>query len=361
MHPLLANKTGLLLYLALWVPFGATLAYFLSITGGLPWREAAAITAPLAAVYAFVCLSAWYLCHFLPLGAGRAASLALNHGAAAITAALLWVIAAKGLSVALGRVFAGFDQRFSRQLPLLFAIGFQLYLLAVAVHYILLSLETSREAEHRAQQALVAARDAELRALKAQINPHFLFNSLNSISALATADGLRAREMCLGLSDFLRRTLSLGDKESIRLADEIELARLYLAVEKIRFGARLRFDARVDEACGDCPVPPLILQPLIENAVKHGIAGLVDGGSIVLSASCSGGRLDLAVENDFDPESRAGHSTGIGLENIQARLRTRYPGEAGLHAAPCRSESGAPRFRAGIAMPCAAHSGSSPS
>ncbi len=350
MHPLFANKTGLFLYLALWMPFGATLAYLLSVTGGLPWREAASITVPLAAIYAFVCLSAWYLCRFLPLGAARASSRAFNPGAAALIAALLWVIAAKGFSLALERVFPGFDRRFSQQLPLLFAIGLQLYLLAVAVHYILLGLERSREAERRAQAAVLAARDAELRALKAQINPHFLFNSLNSISALATMDGLRARDMCLTLSDFLRRTLSLGDKESIPLTDEVALSQLYLSVEKIRFGARLRFHTRIDEACAGCPVPPLILQPLIENAVKHGIAGILDGGAIALEATCGSGWLTITVENDFDPEARAPSRTGIGLENVKSRLRARYSGEASLRASAAEA-----KYRAELVLPCPTH------
>jgi two-component system sensor histidine kinase AlgZ len=350
MHPLFANKTGLLLYLVLWIPFGATLAYLVSVTGGLPWREAASITAPLAAIYAFVCLSAWYLCRYLPLGAARVPSLVLNHGAAAIMAALLWVIAAKGLSILLERVFAGLDRRFSHQLPLLFAIGLQLYLLAVAVHYILLGLERSREAERLAQEAVLAAREAELRALKAQINPHFLFNSLNSISALATMDGLRARDMCLALSDFLRRTLSLGEKEMIPLTDEVGMAQLYLSVEKIRFGARLRFETRVDRECAVCQVPPLILQPLIENAVKHGVAGMVEGGSITLEARCGNGWLKITVDNDFDPEAQAASRTGIGLENVRSRLRARYAGEASLRASASEGT-----YRAELVLPCPSH------
>ncbi len=350
MHPLFANKTGLLLYLALWIPFGATLAYLLSVTGGMPWRETASITAPLAAIFAFVCLSAWYLCRYLPLGAARVPSLVLNHGAAALMAALLWVIAAKGFSLLLERAFPGFDGRFSRQFPLLFAIGLQLYLLAVAVHYILLGLERSREAERHAQEAMLAAREAELRALKAQINPHFLFNSLNSISALATMDGLRARDMCLALSDFLRRTLSLGDKETIPLTDEIAMAQLYLSVEKVRFGARLRFETRLDGACAGCPVPPLILQPLIENAVKHGVAGMVEGGSIALAARCGNGWLTITVENDFDPEAEVPSRTGIGLENVRSRLRARYSGEASLRASATEAT-----YRAELVLPCPSH------
>ncbi len=122
----------------------------------------------------------------------------------------------------------------------MFGIGVLLYMLAVALHYVLLSVESSREAETREHEARTLAREAELKALKAQINPHFLFNSLNSIAALATVDGVRAREMCIKLSDFLRSTLKLGEQTSISLKDELALVKAYLDVEQVRFGARLQ-------------------------------------------------------------------------------------------------------------------------
>src|SRR6202007_707791 len=145
------------------------------------------------------------------------------------------------------------------------------YFLSIALHYMFIAVQASRQSE-------ILTRDAELRALKAQINPHFLFNRLNSIAALAVSDGARAREMCIRLSDFLRNTLGLGERESVTWKDELELVRAYLDVEKVRFGSRLAVEMNVSGECAECQVPPLVLQPLIENAVKHGIATLVDGG-----------------------------------------------------------------------------------
>src|SRR5262249_22647218 len=138
----------------------------------------------------------------------------------------------------------------------LVTFGVLLYGLAIAVHYGLLAVESSRE-------AAVQAHDAELRALKAQIQPHFLFNSLNSIAALTSSDASKAREMAILLSDFLRRTLGLGEKTTVPLADELELTRTYLEVERVRFGKRLRVDLNVTKECEGCVVPPLVLQPLI--------------------------------------------------------------------------------------------------
>ncbi len=314
MHPLIARPARLLLYLLAWSPLALLLAYLLVMMGGLGWLEAAALSLPLALFYALICLAPWYMCLVLPLGSSDTFKIAGKHLAAAIVAGLIWIVLAKGLGLALGHYFfPRLNERFSPQLPLLFGIGVLLYLLSVALHYVLFSMESSKEAETREQEALTLARESELKALKAQINPHFLFNSLNSISALATVDGQRARDMCIKLSDFLRTTLKLGEKQRITLADELALAKAYLEVEQVRFGARLRVEIDADADCGHCVVPSLLLQPLVENAVKHGIAGLVDGGTIRLEAHCIQGLLQLKISNEFDPESPAASRHGLGL------------------------------------------------
>jgi two-component system sensor histidine kinase AlgZ len=350
MHPLLAGKARVSLYLIAWFPLAGLLGYLLSLTGKLPLIEAEALAVPLSLFYALVCLAPWYMCKVLPLGPSQILRLLGNHTAAAVVAALLWIVVAKGLALALTRVFPQLDQRFSAQLPLLFGIGVLLYMLAVALHYVLLSVESSREAETREQEARTLAREAELKALKAQINPHFLFNSLNSISALATVDGLRAREMCIKLSDFLRSTLSLGDKTSISFREELALAKAYLDVEQVRFGARLRTCFEADSICNGCVVPPLFLQPLVENAVKHGVAGMVEGGTIEVAASCHDGWLRVVVENDFDPDAPPATRHGLGLQNVRGRLRALYENQARLD-----TELAEHRFVVHVELPCKAH------
>ena len=350
MHPLLASRGRITLYLLIWLVLAGMLGYLLSNAGQVPLLEAELLALPLCLVYAFVCLAPLYLCRVLPLGPSQMPKVLLNHTAAAVVVALLWIVVAKVLALGLSRRFAHLDERFSAQLPLLFGIGVLLYLLAVALHYVLLSLESSREAETREQAARTMAKEAELKALKAQINPHFLFNSLNSISALATVDGVRAREMCIKLSDFLRSTLSLGEKQSISLRDELALAKAYLDVEQVRFGARLKVELVTDADCDDCVVPPLFLQPLVENAVKHGIAGLVDGGTIRLEARCVDGRLHVKIDNQFDPEAPAARRHGLGLQNVRSRLRALYENQARVDTV-----SSEERFVVEVDLPCAAH------
>src|SRR5580698_9906042 len=203
MHPLLAAKGRVTLYLLVWAALGGLLGYLLTITGRLAWVEAGLLAVPLALFYSFVCLAPWYMCRFLPLGQVGLPKLLGNHIAAAVVAALFWIVLAKVLGLGLSRYYPALNERFSPQLPLVFGMGVLLYLLSV---------ESSKESETREHEARTLAREAEIKALKAQINPHFLFNSLNSIAALATVDGARARDMCIKLSDFLRNTLSLGEK-----------------------------------------------------------------------------------------------------------------------------------------------------
>jgi len=198
-----------------------------------------------------------------------------------------------------------------------------LYLLSIALHYALFAVQSSREAE-------ILAREAELKALKAQINPHFLFNSLHSISALTTLDPAKARDMAIRLSDFLRSSLRLGDRGTILFSEELALARTYLEVERVRFGERLRVVEDIATGCGDCEVPPLMVQPLVENAIKHGIATLVDGGEISMRARRSIDGMRFVIENPFDPEAPATHRNGIGLANVRNRLEARYGSAAHL-------------------------------
>src|SRR5437870_5640660 len=162
-------------------------------------------------------------------------------------------------------------------------MGALLYLVSVGLHYAALAAEASRQAERRAAEARTLVREAELLSLRIQLNPHFLFNSLHSIAALTTLDGARAREMCMRLAEFLRSSLGLGGRETVPLGEELALARSYLEVEQVRFGERLRVDEDIEPACEGCAIPALLLQPLMENAVKHGIAGMVQGGVIRLA------------------------------------------------------------------------------
>src|SRR5208337_3559009 len=289
MHPILSRLSRLALYLLAWIPLAALLAYLMAAVGGMARREAISMSLPLCFLYAFVCLSAWYSCRAIPTNRSTIGKLLEIHVAAALVASGLWILCAEILAYVFTEmsVFQGLTARLPRTIPILLGTGVILYLFSVSFYYVLLAVEASQAAEARA---------TELRALKAQVNPHFLFNSLNSISALTTSDAAKAREMCVLLGDFLRRTLGLGEKSTIPLEEEMSLIHAFLAVEKIRFGARFRMEENISKEALAMDVPPLLLQPLVENAFTHGIANLVEGGWVRLDARCQNGVLSIAVE-----------------------------------------------------------------
>jgi LytS/YehU family sensor histidine kinase len=167
-------------------------------------------------------------------------------------------------------------------------------------------------------------KDAELRSLKYQINPHFIFNSLNSISSLTLSNPTRAQEMTIKLSSFLRGTLSKNEKQKNKLSEEINNAKLYLEIEKIRFEDKLEFTEEIGEECGSIEVPSMILQPLFENAVKHGVYESTEKINIILRCKHENEYIRITVENNFDPDAIPKKGAGIGIKNIQNRLKLIY-------------------------------------
>lgn len=324
MHPILGHFRRLVLYLAAWGPIAAVLAYLFVSLGRMRWDLAVALAVPLCLFHAFVCLSAWYSCRTSRL---ENSTGWLTHFGAAAGAGLLWVVIARGLAIALSSThyFTGVQGQVTHQAPIIWAVGTLLYLLSTALFYILLSNQVAHEAEKGAVEARALARESELKALKAQVNPHFIFNCLNSISALTASDAPKAREMCILLAEFLRKALALGERTQIPLQEELDLIHTYVSVEQIRFGSRLRFEENVEPAALQSQIPPLFLQPLIENAIRHGVATLSEGAWVLLEIGSRGTqKLSINVVNNFDPDAPRKSGAGIGLKNVRGRLDTTY-------------------------------------
>ncbi|MGI9074077.1 MAG: sensor histidine kinase [Bryobacteraceae bacterium] len=299
------------------------LGFVLSVSGHLRWSESVSITAPITVLLAFVCLSSWYSCRFLSLGYTPAWKLLTHHIIAAICVSAIVLVITRILAASFSGLFPTLNERFRPAVPVLAGMVSLVYLLSVALHYVLLAFETSQQAE-------ILSREAELKALKAQVNPHFLFNSLHSISALTATDPSKARDMCIHLSEFLRNSLRLGERVSIPFEEELQLTKAYLDVEQIRFGKRLQVKQEFDPECADCEVPPLVVQPLVENAIKHGIATLIEGGEIAMTGRCWRDGIRFVIENPFDPEAPSTRRNGFGLRNVRNRLQARYGNAARL-------------------------------
>jgi two-component system sensor histidine kinase AlgZ len=322
------------LYLLAWLMLGLLLAGLIAGATSASVSASLLFALPLTLVYASACgFSAYYLCRAYPLAHKPLGAVLGVFFFSAVSAALLWCAAGAAWAALWGWLAPGWGSvTLSRPFAaVMVGVGVLLYGMSGAFHYLALEFERARRAETHALELRLLAQDAELRMLRTQIDPHFLFNSLNSISALTAIDPAGARDMTLRLADFFRHTLGLEAHRKVPLEQEVALVERFLAIEQVRFGPRLRFARQVGTEAARCLVPPMILQPLVENAVKHGIGQLLDGGRVVVAAERAGSQLRIRVENDADHEGAPRAGNGIGLLNVRQRVAAAYGREGSVH------------------------------
>jgi two-component system, LytTR family, sensor histidine kinase AlgZ len=332
-HPLLSERRALAAYLAAWAALAYLPASVLASPGDGRFLLALAAAAGPTLLFGVAALPVYYLCRAVPVRPGGDGHGLRVHLALALACAVAWWVLL-GLAARLVDGAAGARElsgEVERQWGALLAMGAMLYLGVVAFYSLVSSAQRARASERRAAAASMQAREAQLSLLKAQVHPHFLFNSLNAISALTTEQPRMARELCILLADFLRGSLALGERGLVSLDEELQLARAYLDIERIRLGDRLTVDIRVLPPAGEVRLPALLLQPLVENAVTHGIATCARGGVLSLEARTTPSMLVVTVTNPFDPQApprrgRSPGSGGVGLANVSRRLSASFQG-----------------------------------
>lgn len=336
MQEISSSRRGLVIYLLAWLFLGGALGGVITLASDTPLANAMLFAIPMNLLYAFAAgYSAYYLCRAYPLGSRPPAAIAMVLTVAAVASGFLWLIIGNlwnALCVLPGVAWSGVV--ISPQLSVLVVVlGVLLYGFAAAVHYVVIEFVRAKNAEQRELESLLMAQEAELRMLRTQIDPHFLFNSLNSISALTSQDPKAARRMTLELASFFRQSLGMEAHKKVTLGEEMVLIRHFLAIEQVRFGERLRVEEEIGEGAADCLVPPMIIQPLVENAVKHGICNMPEGGTIRITARRAGSILQIGVANPLDEDMASLRSDGhgIGLSNVRQRLAGVYKHEAGIH------------------------------
>lgn len=330
MHPLLTPLRRLAIYLLAWALTGVAMAAALHGLERAPFGWALAWTLPLSLTLAFLALATYYPCRSQAFGA-VAWTRAVGYRAAAVATLSLFMV---GLAMgwdATGRLFGrpqGWIGLETGGLLLFTSVVVGLLTQAVLAHDLLIAFQRTQAANDREAQVRLLARDMELQLLRLQIDPHFLFNSLNSLSALTHLDPAAARAMAIDLAQFFRQTLDLAGRERIRLEDELGLVRHYLAIEQQRLGDKLTtaIDAAPDAA--SALLPPLTLQPLVENALKHGLRPRSDGGLLSVQAMALDGWLHLAVRNPVPDTPSNEPGLGHGLRNLRERLAAQYADRA---------------------------------
>ncbi len=324
MHPILSDRHKLASYLLAWLIAGVLIAKLLVVEQLTSWNTALLFSLPVTVIYGFIASSAYYVCRAQPVAGRRLFAALALFACAPLVAGSLWLALCLGwnnLATSLQWWTINFTQR---SIALLFSAGCCCYLMSMLLHDLLIAADNLRKAELNAAQSLVFARESELQMLRAQINPHFLFNSLNSISALTSINAQSARSMTISLAQFYRLSLTLAEQKTIPLTQEIELCSSFLEVEKTRFGSKLQYEFLIDPNTEQAHIPPMLLQPLIENAIKHGIRDLPDGGIIRLNSQINESWLHIFIENPCEPQPTETIGNGLGLVNTRRRLQQLY-------------------------------------
>ncbi len=321
-NPIVAKSSWLILYLFWWILPGSIHSFVLVKAYDFePWI--ATMDSLLSFIFlALFLVSLWWMVRFsvsddIPIG-----RMIVNHLIALTVVFLLWI----GLSMLLMNVlYNQFELDFAKTIPWRMLIFLPVYLLIIAVYYLLSYQDKLRDHQLFESQMQAQLKESELLALKSQINPHFLFNSLNSVSGMLLIDSHKAREMLVKISDFFRGSLVLGKKMFIPLEEELDHIMLYLEIEKARFGEKIVIVNRLEDASLKIEIPSLILQPIVENAVKHAVYESNHPVEIVFHSEMSDDFLNLEISNilsDSTGVSRKG--TGTGLKNVALRMQTAY-------------------------------------
>ena len=216
-----------------------------------------------------------------------------------------------------------FGDFFIKTIKSRFIIGILYYFLLTAFYYVVIYYSDFQERTLKETELKNLVTEAELRSLKFQINPHFIFNSLNSMSALTEIDPKKAKQMIIKLADFLRYTLANNDRQKNTLNEELKNIKLYLDIEKIRFDDKFIYVEELHEECGKTEIPSMILQPLFENAIKHAVYETLDSVTIKLTCTRQDDFLKITLCNNFEGESHK-KGAGVGLKNIKDRLSLIY-------------------------------------
>ena len=348
MHPLFRTPDRLIALLAGWALFSAGLSALVGSIEEIPLGHSLALFAPAYGLWLLFLIPSYYLCRALPLDKGAWIKVLGTQTLILLVTGLIWALLGQGYALVLDSLaesipaldhFAG--AMFTNLV--LFACVYEFFVL---LHYLIIALERGRNLERAALRQELLTSKAELRALRATIHPHFLFNALNALANITDSEPAQARQFCLRLADFLRYSVAYADRPTATLGTELEHVENYLSIERERFGERLCTVIEADQGLLPVAVPSLMLFPLVENAIKHGIDSCIEGGCLELHCSTSNDRLHIEISNPLDELGHKRQGTGIGLISLRQRLKNRYGDEATLRTS--RKDG---RFIARICLP----------
>jgi len=320
-HPFINNRILSIYYVVFWLIIAA-----LNVMIQVFWYDMDLSIGLIESFVIFVLYpimgsSIWFIIQYNHLDENDWVKNILFHFVSATIMNLIWLYLSYILVKTVEQSHAEFMRR---SLPSKVLTGYLLYAGYVVFFYAVNYYNSLRDKIKKESEMKMLIRDAELSALKSQINPHFLFNSLNSISSLTVSRPEKAQEMVINLSAFMRYSLQHSREETVNLKEELEHIKLYLGIEKIRFGKKLNPVFEVDQECLKGRIPNMILQPLLENAIKYGVYEATEPVNILIRCKTEANYFRITIENEYDAQAIKNKGEGIGLKNIRQRLELIY-------------------------------------
>lgn len=320
-HPFISNPKLGFYYVVVWITIltGSVLLKWLAY--GFDPALAVAEAFALPFTFSVIGASIWYVIRYSTLENYSPGRIILSHLIAATIIVFIWLY----LGVVIIKLIHPYaEQWIDNNLAVNIFGGYMLYLTYVIFFYAVNYYQGFKEKLRNEGKLKSLVKEAELHALKSQINPHFLFNSLNSISSLTMTDPAKAQEMVINLSSLMRYSLKHDQIDKVPFSEELNNNRLYLQIEKVRFGKKLNPVFEIDENCLDALIPNMILQPLYENAIKYGVYEATEPVAIITKSVFNNDVLEITITNNYDPNSMSKRGEGIGLRNIRDRLQIIY-------------------------------------
>jgi len=329
-HPILSNRVRLIVWWLVWIflALGQSLLFYYAFGSFVEISLVDSLVSLI--IFSGIGLSLWYPFRFFNSGETRTTALISNLVASGALSIALWVLITKFIMTTVLPEQNNYQAYWAATFPYRIGSGVFIYGLIILTYYLIESLSNLSEKKAREAQLESLVKETELKMLRSQINPHFLFNSLNSISSLTITDPEKARDMVVKLSEFMRYALSRKDEQPVSLQNELENLRLYLDIEKVRFGDKLTTEEIIENNCLDFKIPVMLLQPLYENAVKHGVYESTESVRIVTKAKTIDGYIEITISNNFDPAPSLKRGTGTGLLNVTRRLELFYGNKASI-------------------------------
>jgi two-component system LytT family sensor kinase len=329
-HPVLTDKVRLIAWWLVWlvITLGQSLLYYYAYghftVTAIPDGLLSLIT------YSGIGLSLWYPFSFFNATGSKNLVIAADLVFSGVISVSLWLLITRYLTIAFLPSDNDYLTYWKATVPYRIGTGLFIYGVIVLAYYLFVSLYNLSEKNAREARLETLVKETELKMLRSQINPHFLFNSLNSVSSLTITDPDSAREMVIKLSEFMRYALSKKDEQPVSLRSELENLRLYLDIEKVRFGDRLSTEEQIEDRCLDIKMPVMLLQPLYENAIKHGVYESTEIVNIRTKVACKNNILEIIISNNYDLTPSAKKGTGTGLLNVSRRLNLFYGNRASI-------------------------------